>query len=73
MVLPLAHFLLSVGFGLLFYKRLDTILTDKETAPGEIKSKRIIISITAIIGGIMSISAVFFGWPPVRGYLIPPK
>ncbi len=64
---------LIFGIVLLLFKRLDTILADKETTPKEIKSKRIAIAIVAIIGGTMSISAALFGWPPIKGYLIPPK
>ncbi len=71
--ITLGAFWLIVGFGLLFLKRLDTILADKEIAPDRIKSTRIIISIMAIIGGLSSISAVLFGWPPIMGYVIPPK
>jgi uncharacterized membrane protein len=66
-------FSVIIGIVLLFYKRLDSILSNKETPPEEVKSKRIILAMVAILGGMLSLSAVLFGWPPVSGYLIPPK
>jgi uncharacterized membrane protein len=57
---------LIFGIVLLFLKRLDTVLTDKELTPKEVKAKRIVIAIAAIAAGILSISAAL-GWIPLRG------
>ncbi len=67
--------ILSLFFGivLMFLKKLDTVLADKNSTEKEIRTKRLIISIVAITAGLMSLSAVLLGWPPVRGYLIPPS
>lgn len=66
---------ISIVFGLvlLFLKKIDSSLSDNETTAREIKSKRVIIGIIAILAGLMSLSAVLFGWPPIRGYIIPPR
>ena len=61
-----------VGVALLISKRLDSNLSDKETRPDQIKPKRILWGIVFIIGGLLSLSAVLLGWPPIRGYIVPP-
>jgi uncharacterized membrane protein len=62
-----------VGLALLFLKKIDLSLSDNGTTEKEIKSKRVIIGIIAILAGLMSLSAVLLGWPPIRGYIIPPQ
>ena len=66
--------LISLLFGivLLFLKKIDATLADNDSNEKDIKAKRIIIAVVAILGGLMSLSAVLLGWPPIRGYLIPP-
>jgi hypothetical protein len=66
--------LISFLFGilLLFLKKIDATLADSDSNEKDIKAKRIIIAVVAILGGLMSLSAVLLGWPPIRGYLIPP-
>ena len=66
--------LISLLFGivLLFLKKIDATLADNDSNEKDIKTKRIIIAVVAILGGLMSLSAVLLGWPPIRGYLIPP-
>jgi len=66
--------LLLFGIVLLFLKRLDAMLANSDSTDKNIRKSRLIISIMAIIGGLMSLSAVLLGWPPIKGYLIaPPK
>jgi hypothetical protein len=66
--------LISLLFGivLIFLKKLDATLADNESTAKDIKTKRTIIAMFAILCGLMSLYAVLLGWPPVRGYIIPP-
>jgi ABC-type enterochelin transport system permease subunit len=64
--------LLFVGIVLLFLKRLDAMLANSESTDKDIRKNRLIISIMAIIGGLISLSTVLLGWPPIKGYIIPP-
>jgi uncharacterized membrane protein len=66
-------FSVIIGIALLFFKRLDSIRSSKETPPEKVKPKRIILAMVAILEGMLSLSSVLFGWPPISGYLIPPK
>lgn len=61
-----------IGSILMFNRRLDSALSDNETSATEVRRGRIIWGILIIIGGLLSLSAVLFGWPHVRGYIIPP-
>jgi hypothetical protein len=63
---------LLIGLVLLFLKKLDLILRNSDWTEKDIRKTRLILSIMAIIGGLMSLSAVLFGWPPIKGYIIPP-
>jgi hypothetical protein len=63
---------ITVGAVMVSCRKLDSIFTDNETTPNQVKRSRIIWGIFIIISGVMSISAVLFGWPGVKGYLIPP-
>ena len=65
-------FIIALGIFLLCFKRLDTLLEDRDTKSEKIRRARLIYAICAIIGGIGSITAVLFGWPKVIGYIIPP-
>lgn len=61
-----------IGVTSMFFSQLDLYLSDNETPPEKIRPKRIFFAILLILGGIMSITAVLFGWPHVRGYIVPP-
>lgn len=60
------------GLALLFFKKLDSILVNSDWTQKTIRSGRLSLSIIFIIGGLMSLSAVLLGWPPIKGYVIPP-
>lgn len=62
-----------VGLLSVFYQRFDSSLSSKQTSVNEIKQKRIVLGIALIIAGLLSLSAVLFGWPPVRGYIVAPN
>lgn len=53
--------LLLFGIALLFFKKLDAILTNSDSTDKDIRKSRLIISTMAILGGLMSISAVLLG------------
>lgn len=61
-----------IGVVLLYSNKLDTILSDNETTADRIRKQRFVIGTLIILAGIMSLSAVLFGWPHVRGYIVPP-
>lgn len=61
-----------IGALLLFCKRIDSFFSDDPTEAKEIKQKRIVLGIVAILAGLLSLSAVLLGWPPIRGYIVPP-
>ena len=64
--------LVLLGLALLIATPLDAALSDKETDFAGIRKKRYLWGIFIIAGGFLSISAVCLGWPPIRGYIIPP-
>ena len=59
---------LIIGIVLLFFKKLDSILVNTDWTEKDIRSGRLSLSLMFIIGGLMSISAVLLGWPPIRGH-----
>ncbi len=63
---------LFIGISLLFLKKLDSMLINSDWTEKDIRRTRLILGIMAIIGGLMSLSAVLLGWPGIKGYLIPP-
>lgn len=65
-------FVIVLGIFLLRFKRLDTLLKDRDTSIEKIRRARLLYGTLFVCGGIIGISSILFGWPPVRGYIIPP-
>lgn len=61
-----------VGLVLILCTGIDTLLSDNAAGARAVKQKRMILGVLALLAGILSMSAVLFGWPRVRGYLVPP-
>jgi hypothetical protein len=62
-----------IGLVLIFCSRLDSLLADDPAGARDMRENRIGVGIFFLLGGVLSLSAVLFGWPPVRGYLVPPR
>ncbi|MFA5324032.1 MAG: hypothetical protein WC373_15270, partial [Smithella sp.] len=71
-VLVAGVFGIALGIFLLCFKRLDSLLEDRDTSSEKIRRARLLYGILAMVVGVSLISSILFGWPPLIGYIIPP-
>jgi len=62
-------FLMVLGL-IILRKKMDSFFFDDNAQ--NISLWRHVIAILFLFAGLASISAVLYGWPPIRGYIVPP-
>jgi hypothetical protein len=60
-----------LGIVSMLWSRIVMAMTGDSSASTEVKPQGIVLGVFLIVGGLLSISAVVLGWPPVRGSIVP--